>query len=72
MGVRMTPIDGRHFRPDPEGRRKFVLHDWPAADIGTKREFDPVRSRAATSNASVFEGRIRPRRIAVLSWSNGA
>jgi len=68
MGVRMTPIDGRRFRPDPEGRRKFVLHDWPAADIGTKREFDLARSQAATSNAAVSEGRARARRIAVLSF----
>jgi hypothetical protein len=61
MGIRMTPIDERHFRPDPEGRRKFVLHDWPAADIGTKREFDLARSQAATSNAAVSEGRVYER-----------
>ena len=55
MGMRMTPVDERHFRPDPEGKRKFVLHDCPAADIATKREFDLARSHAATSNAFVSE-----------------
>jgi hypothetical protein len=30
----MTPIDVRHFRPDPEGKRKFLLHDRPADDGG--------------------------------------
>jgi hypothetical protein len=61
MGIRMTPVDERHFRPDPEGKRKFVLHDWPAADIGTKHEFDlgprvfapaPERARMVTAHAT--------------------
>ena len=55
MGIQMTAIDERHFRPDPEGKRKFVLHDWPPADIATTREFDLARSQAATSNAFVSE-----------------
>jgi hypothetical protein len=51
MQTRMTPIDVRHFGPDPEGKRKFVLHDGPPADICTKREFDLFPSHAATSVA---------------------
>lgn len=49
MQIPMTPIDERHFRPDPEGKRMFVLHDWPPTDIDTKREFDVARSDAPTS-----------------------
>ena len=49
MQTRMTPIDVRHFGPDPEGKRKFVLHDGPPGDIGTKREFDLSSSYVATS-----------------------
>jgi hypothetical protein len=57
MQTRMTPIDVRHFGPDPEGKRMFVLHDWPPADIGTKREFDLSPSHAAASVASVSKHR---------------
>ena len=55
MGIQMTAIDERHFRPDPEGKRKFVLHDWPPANIASEREFDLARNQAATSNAFVSE-----------------
>jgi hypothetical protein len=67
MGTQPTPIDERHFRPDPEGKRMFVLHGWPAADIGIKREFDLARRQAATSNASVSESRVPVAAVAVLS-----
>ena len=68
MGIQMTAIDERHFRPDPEGKRKFVLHDWRPADIATRREFDLASSQAATSNAFVSEAVAYDRgALAVLS-----
>jgi hypothetical protein len=35
----MTAIAERHFRADPEGKRKFVLHDWPPR-AGAQQDHD--------------------------------
>jgi hypothetical protein len=57
MGVPVTPIDERQFRPDPEGKRKFVLHDCPAAEIRTTPQPDLAPRQPATSMPSVSQRR---------------